>query len=193
MFNNVTYVKTISSYFINIRLNAFNILSNLVIGDGNVFADLLIVGEAPGSKEDLEGKPFVGKSGQLLKNLLLISKINLSDDVYFCNVIKSRPPKNRKPTKEEVVIHKPWLLQQIKLVDPKIIILTGSTAMKAILKLNEPIKNIRGNWIEKDNRQYMIIFHPSYLLRFSKEDIDSPYALTLKDLQKVRKKLYSIN
>ena len=168
-------------------------MSNLVVGDGNVFADLLIVGEAPGSKEDLEGRPFVGKSGKLLKNLLEISKINICDDVYFCNVIKSRPPKNRKPIKIEVVNHKPWLLQQIKLVDPKIIILTGATAMQAILELNEPISNVRGEWIKKDNRQFMIIFHPSYLLRFSKDAINNPYALTLKDLQKVRKKLYSIN
>ena len=168
-------------------------MSNLVVGDGNVFADLLIVGEAPGSKEDLEGRPFVGKSGKLLKNLLEISKINIFDDVYFCNVIKSRPPKNRKPTKTEVFNHKPWLLQQIKLVDPKIIILTGATAMKAILELNEPISNIRGKWIKKNDKQFMIIFHPSYLLRFSKDDINNPYALTLKDLQKVRKKLYSIN
>ena len=168
-------------------------MSNLVVGDGNVFADLLIVGEAPGSKEDLEGRPFVGKSGKLLKNLLEISKININDDVYFCNVIKSRPPKNRKPTKIEVFNHKPWLLQQIKLVDPKIIILTGATAMQAILELNEPISNIRGKWIKKNDKQFMIIFHPSYLLRFSKDDINNPYALTLKDLQKVRKKLYSIN
>ena len=168
-------------------------MSNLVVADGNVFADLLIVGEAPGSKEDLEGRPFVGKSGKLLKNLLEISKINIYDDVFFCNVIKSRPPNNRKPTKIEVSIHKPWVLQQIKLVDPKIIILTGSTAMQAILELNEPISNIRGKWIKKDDRQFMIIFHPSYLLRFSKDGINNPYALTLKDLQKVRKKLYSIN
>jgi len=168
-------------------------LSNLVVGDGNVFADLLIVGEAPGSKEDLEGRPFVGKSGKLLKNLLEISKINIHEDVYFCNVIKCRPPKNRKPTKIEVFNHKPWLSQQIKLVDPKIIILTGATAMQAILALNEPISNIRGKWIKKNAREFMIIFHPSYLLRFSKDQINNPYALTLKDLQKVRKKLYSIN
>ncbi len=168
-------------------------MSKLVVGDGNVFADLLIIGEAPGSQEDMEGKPFVGKSGKLLKNLLEISKINICKDIYFCNVIKSRPPKNRKPTKKEVNIHKPWLLQQIKLVDPKIIILTGATAMKAILEVNKTISNSRGEWIKKDNRLFMIIFHPSYLLRFSKDEINNPYALTLNDLQKVRKRLYSIN
>ena len=168
-------------------------MSNLVVGDGNVFADLLIVGEAPGSKEDFEGKPFVGKSGKLLRNLLEISNINISEEVYFCNVIKSRPPNNRKPSRIEVANHKPWLLQQIKLVNPKIIILTGATAMKAILGVNESISNIRGKWIKKNNRLIMIIFHPSYLLRFSRDDINNPYALTLKDLQKVRKKLYSIN
>ena len=95
-------------------------MKRLVIGRGSVFADLLVIGEAPGAQEDLEGKPYVGKSGKLLNELLIQAGIDYKKDVYFCNVIKCRPPNNRKPTAREINIHKPWLLQQIKLVDPKL-------------------------------------------------------------------------
>ena len=111
-------------------------MKRLVIGRGSLFADLLIIGEAPGAQEDLEGKPYVGKSGKLLNELLIKAGINFKEDAYFCNVIKCRPPNNRKPTASEINIHKLWLLQQIKLVDPKFILLTGSTAMRAILELS---------------------------------------------------------
>ena len=112
-------------------------MKRLVIGRGSVFADLLIIGEAPGAQEDLEGKPYVGKSGKLLNELLIKAGIDYEEDVYFCNVIKCRPTNNRKPTSREIYIHKPWLLQQIKLVDPKFILLTGSTAMRAILEVKD--------------------------------------------------------
>ena len=167
-------------------------MKRLVIGRGSVFADLLIIGEAPGSQEDLEGKPYVGKSGNLLNELLKKARIDYEEDVYFCNVIKCRPPNNRKPTTREINIHKPWLLQQIKLVDPKFIVLTGSTAMRAILEVKDPISNLRGQWIKKDGRQIMVIFHPSYLMRFPSKEINKPYHLTLKDLEKVSSKLYAL-
>jgi len=122
-------------------------VKRLVIGRGSVFADLLIIGEAPGAQEDLEGKPYVGKSGKLLNELLIKAGIDYKEDVYFCNVIKCRPPNNRKPTAREINIHKPWLFQQIKLVDPKFILLTGSTAMRTILEVKDPISNLRGQWI----------------------------------------------
>ena len=109
-------------------------MKRLVISRGNVFANLLIIGEAPGAQEDLEGEPYVGKSGKLLDDLLIEAGIDFQKDVYFCNVIKCRPPNNRKPTKKEINIHKPWLLQQIKIVDPKYIILTGTTAMRTVLE-----------------------------------------------------------
>ena len=167
-------------------------MKRLVIGRGSVFADLLIIGEAPGAEEDLEGKPYVGKSGKLLNELLIKAGIDYGKDAYFCNVIKCRPPNNRKPTIGEINIHKPWLLQQIKLVDPKIILLTGSTAMRAILEVKDPISNLRGQWIKKDGRQIMVIFHPSYLLRFPSKEINKPYHLTLKDLDNVSGKLYAV-
>ena len=167
-------------------------MKRLVVGKGNVFADLLIIGEAPGAKEDLEGKPYVGNSGKLLNELLGKAGIDYLEDIYFCNVIKCRPPNNRKPTSKEINFHKPWLLQQIKLVDPRIIILTGSTAMKTILEVKDPISNLRGKWIKKDGRDIMTIFHPSYLLRFPSRAINKPYELTLKDLKNVSSKLYAL-
>tara|TARA_Y100000589_G_scaffold264863_1_gene255655 strand:- start:2983 stop:3489 length:507 start_codon:yes stop_codon:yes gene_type:complete len=166
-------------------------LRRLVVGEGNIFADLVIVGEAPGSKEDQEGKPFIGKSGKLLKTLLVKSGLNIKKEIYFCNVIKSRPPNNRKPTSLEISKHKPWLLQQIKLIEPKVVVLTGSTAMKAVLEIKNPISKMRGKWICKDGISYLVIFHPSYLLRFSKTVMNNPYGLTLQDLQNVRNKLYN--
>ena len=167
-------------------------MKRLVVGKGNVFADLLIIGEAPGAKEDLEGKPYVGNSGKLLDELLGKAGIDYLEDIYFCNVIKCRPPNNRKPTSKEINFHKPWLLQQIKLIDPKIIILTGSTAMKTILEVKAPISNLRGKWMKKDGRDIMTIFHPSYLLRFPSRAINKPYELTLKDLKNVSSKLYAL-
>jgi len=167
-------------------------LKTLVISRGNVFANLLIIGEAPGAQEDLEGEPYVGKSGKLLDKLLTKSGIDCQKDVYFCNVIKCRPPNNRKPTKKEINIHKPWLLQQIKLVDPKFIVLTGTTAMRTILELNNPISNLRGQWFKRDGREVITIFHPSYLLRFPSKEVGNPYDLTLKDLNNVSSKLYAL-
>ena len=167
-------------------------MKRLVIWRGSVFAELLIIGEAPGAQEDLEGKPYVGKSGKLLNELLMQAGIDYKKDVYFCNVIKCRPPNNRKPSAREINIHKTWLLQQIKLVDPKFILLTGSTAMRAILEVKDPISNLRGQWIKKDGREIMVIFHPSYLLRFPSKEINRPFHLTFKDLENVSCKLYAV-
>ena len=167
-------------------------MKRLVISRGNVFANLLIIGEAPGAQEDLEGEPYVGRSGKLLDDLLIKAGIDFQKDVYFCNVIKCRPPNNRKPTNKEINIHKPWLLQQIKIIDPKLIILTGSTAMRTVLEINNPISELRGKWIKKEGREIITIFHPSYLLRFPSKEIEKPYDLTFKDLKKVSSKLYAL-
>ena len=167
-------------------------VKRLVVGSGNISSDLVIVGEAPGAQEESEGLPFVGKSGKLLKNLLENVGINQARDVYFCNVIKSRPPNNRQPTNEEIIKHKPWLLQQIKLVDPKLVVLTGTTAMKAILEVKQSISSLRGRWIERNGIMYMAVYHPSYVSRFSKTDDNGPYGLTLKDFRNVRNKLYNL-
>jgi len=167
-------------------------LHRLVVGSGNILGNLVVVGEAPGAQEDLEGKPFVGKSGKFLKNLLEVSGINIYEEVYFCNVIKCRPPKNRKPSLEEINIHKPWLIQQIKLINPKVVILAGATAMKTILGENKPLSQLRGKWFKLKEIEYITIFHPAYLMRFPQNEINNPYGLTLKDLQNVRNKLYNL-
>ena len=176
------------SYRVNVVISN-NILTKLVVGSGNILGDLVVVGEAPGAQEDLEGKPFVGRSGKLLKNLLEVSGINIYEEVYFCNVIKCRPPKNRKPSSKEISIHKPWLIQQIKLINPKVVILAGSTAMNTILGEDKPISLLRGKWFNLKGIAYIPIFHPSYLMRFSQNEVNNPYGLTLKDLQNVRNKL----
>ncbi len=167
-------------------------MKRLVVGSGNVYAKVILVGEAPGAREDIEGIPFVGKSGKFLRNLLIKVGFNLEKDIYFCNVIKCRPPNNRKPKTNEVLIHKPWLMQQIELIDPSVIILTGSTSMKAVLGLKGSITSLRGKWIKKNGRAYISIFHPSYIMRFNDKEKNSPYRLTLKDLQNVRNKLYNL-
>tara|TARA_Y100001978_G_scaffold98842_1_gene88489 strand:+ start:432 stop:935 length:504 start_codon:yes stop_codon:yes gene_type:complete len=167
-------------------------LKKLVVGKGNLKAKIIIVGEAPGAVEDKEGKPFVGKAGKFLEDLLIKVGFDIEADIYFCNVLKCRPPNNRKPTCKEVFMHKPWLMQQIKLVNPKFIVLAGTTAMQCVLDKKASITNSRGKWIKKDNRVYISIFHPSYLMRFSREGTNSPYRLTLKDLQNVRNKLYNL-
>tara|TARA_B100000900_G_C20527912_1_gene695000 strand:- start:280 stop:783 length:504 start_codon:yes stop_codon:yes gene_type:complete len=167
-------------------------LKSLVVGSGNISANIIVVGEAPGAQEDIEGKPFVGRSGRFLKKLLNESGINIFEDVYFCNVVKSRPPNNRKPSSEEILFHKPWLIQQIKLINPKFVLLAGSVAMKAVLEVKEPISLLRGNWFNKNGIGYLPIFHPSYVMRFSVNEVNNPYGLTLKDLQSVRNKLYDL-
>tara|TARA_Y100001978_G_scaffold186215_1_gene185776 strand:- start:73 stop:597 length:525 start_codon:yes stop_codon:yes gene_type:complete len=170
----------------------YKVLNRVVVGSGNILSKIVVIGEAPGAQEDLEGIPFVGKSGKFLKSLLEVSGINIFEEVYFCNVIKCRPPRNRKPTPNEISIHKPWLIQQIKLVNPKVVILVGATAMKTILEVNKPISQLRGKWFNLKGIEYIPIFHPSYLMRFSQDQINNPYGLTLKDLESVRNKLYNL-
>ena len=126
-----------------------NPINKIVVSRGTPFANLMIIGEAPGAKEEEIGEPFVGRSGKLLDKLLKNAGIDINQDVYFCNVVKCRPPKNRRPTKTEIQENLPWLYQQIKLVNPKIIALVGATALEAILKIKSPISIVRGksiNW-----------------------------------------------
>ena len=164
-------------------------LSNLVIARGNPLAKLMIVGEAPGATEEKLGEPFVGRSGRLLDNLLNDAGINSKNEVYICNVVKSRPPNNRRPTKEEIKENLPWLNQQIFLVDPAVIILAGATAVESVLGVKKAISTIRGTWQNWKGRLIMPLFHPSYLLRNPSMDEGGAVSLTLSDLFKVRQKL----
>tara|TARA_Y100001968_G_C19429344_1_gene756114 strand:- start:253 stop:846 length:594 start_codon:yes stop_codon:yes gene_type:complete len=165
----------------------------VVVSRGNSEAKLMIIGEAPGSEEDISGKPFVGRSGRLLDDLLALSGIDCLKDVYICNIIKCRPPKNRRPTKDEIALNMPWLNQQIKLVDPIIIILVGATAVEAVLRIRERISTVRGTWQNWEGRLIMPVFHPSYLLRNPSKEEGRPFSLTCSDFLKVREELQKFN
>ena len=161
----------------------------VVVGKGNETARIVIIGEGPGEQEDITGLPFVGRAGKMLDTALSSVDIDPLKDCYITNIVKCRPPNNRKPTSSEVETCIPWLYEQVDLLSPKIIILAGSTAVQSFLGIKEPISKIRGQWIEKNNIKYMPIFHPSYLLRNPSKDRGKPKWLTWQDLKKVKKEL----
>jgi uracil-DNA glycosylase family 4 len=137
--------------------------ANLVFGDGNPHAEVMFIGEAPGRNEDLRGKPFVGAAGHLLDELL--SSIGLSrSDVYIANVLKSRPPNNRDPLPAEIEACTPFLNEQIRLVDPKVIVTLGKFATQFMLKTERGITQLRGRRHEVDGRAVLPIFHPAAAL-----------------------------
>ena len=154
--------------------------SKIVFGDGNVESSIMIVGEGPGEKEDEIGKPFVGDAGNLLNKMLKSIKIE-RQNIYITNVVNYRPPNNRKPEYSEINRYSEFLKDHIAIIDPKILILMGSTAMESILGSNKKISKERGQWkeaiIRKKNYKIMVTFHPAYLLRkpdqkkFSWEDL----------------------
>jgi uracil-DNA glycosylase len=162
---------------------------NPVVGRGALNAIVTIVGEGPGQSEDEQGLPFVGRSGQLLEKILASVELSVEKEVYICNVVRCRPPENRVPTPEEIAACKPYLLEQIRLVDPKIILLTGATALKALTGHKGAISKVRGEWIKWEGRLCMPIFHPAYLLRNASREEGSPKWLMWQDMQKVRNKL----
>jgi DNA polymerase len=138
--------------------------TNFVFGEGNPNADLLIIGEAPGRDEDLSGHPFVGRSGKLLTSIL--EAIQLSrDDVYIANILKCRPPNNRRPSQSEVDKCEVYLHKQIELINPKYILALGLTAADTLLKEKCVMKDIRGKILEYQGKKLLITYHPSALLR----------------------------
>ncbi len=163
--------------------------AKVVVSRGNTTARLMVIGEAPGAKEDDIGEPFVGRSGSLLDQLLSSVGIDSNEDVFICNVVKCRPPNNRRPTKQELASSIPWLNQQINLVDPWIILLAGTTAVQAILGLKDGISSLRGSWKKWNGRLVMPLFHPSYLLRNPSKAQGAPFSLTVSDLIKVKNML----
>ena len=166
-----------------------NSINKIVVSRGNPLAKLMIIGEAPGAKEEEIGEPFVGRSGKLLDKLLQNAGIDINQDVYFCNVVKCRPPQNRRPTKAEIQENLPWLYQQIKLVNPRVIVLVGVTALEAILKIKSRISILRGKWIDWEERLVMPVFHPSYLLRNPSKEEGKPMSLTKSDFLKIKEKI----
>jgi uracil-DNA glycosylase len=138
--------------------------THVVFGVGNPQADLMFVGEAPGRDEDLQGEPFVGRAGQLLTRI--IEAIGLTRrDVYIANVIKCHPPNNRNPQEEEIARCEPYLVGQIELIKPKLIVALGTFAAQTLLKTNLPISQLRGRFHDYHGVRVMPTFHPAFLLR----------------------------
>ncbi len=167
--------------------------THVVISRGNPQADLMIIGEGPGQTEDETGLPFVGKAGQLLEKILASVNLDSERDVYICNIVKCRPPGNRVPTLAESSACRPYLMEQIRLVNPKIILLTGATAVKGVTGDTRGITKIRGQWLEWQGRLCMPILHPAYLLRNPSREVGSPKWLMWQDIQAVQAKLKSLS
>ena len=170
--------------------NLKNNSQNLILGDGNLNSPVMIIGEAPGLEEDKIGKTFQGESGDLLEKML--NAINLSkQNVYSSYAINFRPPNDRKPTTQEIKRYSIFLKEHISIIDPKIVILFGSSAMESVTSINKRISEERGKWKEiiLKNKTYpiMITFSPSYLIRFSENKKHS-----WDDLKKIRQKIIDL-
>lgn len=157
--------------------------TNVVFGAGNQEAELMFIGEAPGSEEDSQGEPFVGAAGKLLTKI--INSIDLSrDDVYITNVVKCRPPENRNPKADEIEHCMPFLLRQLEIIEPEIICTLGAVATHALLDTDEGITKIRGEFYEFGKSKLIPTFHPAYLLR--NQDAKRP---VWEDMKKIREEL----
>ena len=137
----------------------------VIFGEGNLNANIMIIGEAPGNDEDIQGRPFVGKSGQLLDKILAACAFNRTNHVFISNIVKCHPPQNRVPSVDEAAICMPYLLEQIELINPKILVLLGATSLKYMAGSEYRITRDRGKWINLNGRLAMPVFHPAALLR----------------------------
>jgi len=157
--------------------------TNLVFGVGDVNADIMFIGEGPGADEDAQGEPFVGRAGQLLNNM--ISAMGLKrEDVYIANVVKCRPPGNRTPEKDECDTCSPFLMRQIEVIKPKVIVALGAVAAKNLLAINDSMANLRGRWYDFKDSRLLVTYHPAYLLRDPRQKKEA-----WKDLQMAMKYL----
>ena len=138
--------------------------TQVVYGVGNPRADLMFIGEAPGRDEDIQGKPFVGRAGQLLTDIIKAMKLT-RDDVYIANVIKCRPPENRNPEPDELEACRPWIRRQIEIIQPKVIVTLGRFALQSLTEKGYAISSVRGQWLAYDGVRVMPTYHPAYLLR----------------------------
>jgi uracil-DNA glycosylase family 4 len=155
--------------------------TRIVLGYGNPSADLMFVGEAPGREEDEQGRPFVGDSGQLLTRIIEAMGMT-REEVFIVNTVGCRPPGNRDPEPDEVAACRPFLLEQIRLVAPRVIVTLGAFATQAVLRTEEPITHMRGRWQEAHGARVMPTYHPAYVLRSPKVGRKAVWA----DMQLVR-------
>lgn len=161
--------------------------TNVVFGEGNELAEIMFVGEGPGYNEDIQGRPFVGKAGQLLDKM--IEAIHLQrKDVYIANIVKCRPPENRNPLDDESTACIDFLRWQVKIINPKIIVCLGSVSAKSLINHDISISRQRGQFVKKGDIYFMPTYHPSYLLRNEAAKKDA-----WEDFKKVRSKIIEIN
>src|SRR5262245_33213249 len=158
--------------------------TQIVFGVGNPRARLVFAGEAPGRDEDLKGEPFVGRAGQLLTEIITKGMKLRREDVYIANVIKCRPPENRNPEPDEVACCEPFLIRQLELIRPEVIVALGKFAVQTLLGSKEPITRLRGRWHDYHGIPLMPTFHPAYLLRNPADK-----RLVWEDIQKVMQAL----
>jgi uracil-DNA glycosylase family 4 len=163
--------------------------TNTVFARGNPESSLCFVGEAPGADEDAQGLPFVGRAGQLLDRMIAAMGLSPQTDVYICNIIKCRPPENRRPTPEEIDTCIPYLHEQLAAVKPKVIVAMGNTAVSALLSTKLGITKVRGQWkLYRGQTLVMPTYHPSYLIRPSAQQQEAKKQ-AWEDLQAVMKEL----
>ena len=166
--------------------------NNIVFSDGDPeTARTILIGEAPGENEDKTGTPFVGRAGKLLNEFLEKAGISRKKDLYIINTVKCRPPKNRVPSDEEKKLCEDYLLKQIEIINPEVLIFCGSTALKSFYNKKIAISKIRGEILNIEiggkPRKCIPIFHPSYLLRYHSLEKDSPRYFMLEDLKKIKR------
>ena len=162
--------------------------TNVVFSDGKPNNKLVLVGEAPGYWEDMKGKPFVGKAGQLLDKIFECVGLSREKDVYICNTIKCRPPANRDPLPDEKQACSEYLNAQLEILKPKIILICGRVALNSLLPDKGGITKVRGKWFDGPyGAKMMPIFHPSYLLRNDSREKDSPKWLTWQDIKEIKR------
>jgi DNA polymerase len=137
---------------------------HIVFGEGNPHAELVFVGEAPGGDEDIQGKPFVGRAGQLLTKIIEAMGL-VRSDVYICNILKCRPPGNRNPLPDEIAVCEPFLIRQLQAIRPRVICALGTFAAHALLNSQAPITALRGDFHDYWGIPLMPTYHPAYLLR----------------------------
>lgn len=167
--------------------------TNIVFSDGVPNSNIVLIGEAPGFNEDMQGKPFVGRAGQLLDKILESVGLTREKDIYICNTLKCRPPENRDPLPSEKEACRFYLDEQLRILKPKIILLCGRVALNSFLPNAAGITKIRGQWFDGPyGSKMMPIFHPSYLLRNPSHKPGSPKALMWEDVQEIKRKYEEI-
>jgi uracil-DNA glycosylase len=155
----------------------------IVFGGGNPNADLMFIGEAPGADEDAQGEPFVGRAGQLLNNMIQAMGLQ-RENVYIANIIKCRPPGNRTPERDECETCSPFLMRQISVIKPKVIVALGAVAARTLLAINAPMSELRGLWYDFRGTKLAVTYHPAFLLRDPRQKKEA-----WKDLQMVMTEL----